>query len=74
MKDRVCVLVISVVFNSSQPHGPEPAKLFCPWNAPGKNTGEGCHSLLKGIFLGQGSNPGLLYCRQSLYCLSHQGR
>ena len=26
-----------------------------------------------GIFLTQGSNPGLLNCRQTLYCLSHQG-
>ena len=32
----------------------------------------GCHSLLQAIFLTQGSNPGLLHCRQILYCLSHQ--
>ena len=32
----------------------------------------GCHFLLQGIFLTQGSNPGLLPCRQILYCLSHQ--
>ena len=25
------------------------------------------------IFLTQGLNPGLLHCRQILYCLSHQG-
>ena len=31
---------------------------------PGKNTGMGCHSLLQGIFLTQGSNLGLLHCRQ----------
>ena len=29
-------------------------------------------SLLKGIFLTQGSNPGLLGCRQILYHLSQQ--
>ena len=28
------------------------------------------HFLLQGIFLTQGSNPGLLHCRQILYCLS----
>ena len=28
-------------------------------------------SLLQGIFLTQESNPGLLRCRQILYCLSH---
>ena len=40
---------------------------------PGKNTGMGCHSLLQGIFLAQGSNPGLPHYRQTLYHLSHQG-
>ena len=30
-------------------------------------------SLLQGIFPTQGSNPGLLHCRQILYGLSHQG-
>ena len=44
-----------------------------PQNSPGKNTGVGCHSLLQGIFLTQGLNPGLLRCRQILYHLSHQG-
>ena len=33
----------------------------------------GCHFLLQGIFLTQGLNPGLPHCRQTLYCLSHQG-
>ena len=33
----------------------------------------GCHSLLRGIFPTQGSNPGLSRRRQILYCLSHQG-
>ena len=46
---------------------------FCPWNSPGKNTGVGCHFLLYGIFPTQGLNPGLLHCRQILYCLSQQG-
>ena len=36
-------------------------------------TGESCDSLLQGIFLTQGSNPGSLHCRQFLYHLSHQG-
>ena len=44
----------------------------CPWNSPGKNTGVGCHSLLQRVFLTQRLNPGLLHCRQILYCLSHQ--
>ena len=35
-------------------------------DAPGKNTGVGCHALLQGIFPTQGSNPGLPHCRQIL--------
>ena len=36
---------------------PRPSRLFCPWDFPGKNTGVGCHFLIQGIFLDQGSNP-----------------
>ena len=50
-----------------------PARVLCPWNSPGKNTGVGCHALLQGIFLTQGLNRGLLHCRWILYLLSHQG-
>ena len=39
---------------------------------PGMNTGVGCLFLLQRIFPTLGSNPGLLHCRQLLYCLSHQ--
>ena len=39
----------------------------------GQKTGVGIHALLQGIFPSQGSNPGLLHCRQILYHLSHQG-
>ena len=42
-------------------------------STPGKHTGMGCHSLLQGIFLTQGSNSSLLRCRQILQHLSHQG-
>ena len=48
-------------------------KLLFPWDFLGKSTGVGCHFLLQGIFLTQGSNPGLPYCRQTLYRLSQQG-
>ena len=33
----------------------------------------GCHCLLRGIFLIQGLNLGLLHCRLILYQLSYQG-
>ena len=63
----------SIMSDSLQPHELLPARLLCPWNFPGQNTGVGNHSLLQGIFPTQGSNPDLLHYRQILYCLSHQG-
>ena len=33
----------------------QPARRLCPWDSPGKNTAVGCHFLLHGIFLTQGS-------------------
>ena len=55
------------------------SRLLCPWDFPSKNTGVGCHFLLLGIFLTQGLNLGLLYCRRILFieppsmlrCFSH---
>ena len=43
-----------------------PGSFVCLWSppgssSPGKNTGEGCHALLQGIFPTKGSNPHLLY-------------
>jgi len=37
---------------------------------PGRNTIVGYNSLLQGIFVTQGSNPGLAHCRRILYRLS----
>ena len=56
-----------VVSDSLRPRGLQPTRLLCPWDFPGKNAGVGCHFLLQGIFPSQGSNPGLLRCRQILY-------
>ena len=53
---------------------PVDPRLIGPWNSPGENTGMGCHSLLQGTFLTQGSNPGLMHCRQTLYSLSHKAQ
>ena len=53
--------------------GAHQAPLSMDIHSPGKNTGVSCHFLLQGIFPTQGSNPGLLHCRQILYRLSHQG-
>ena len=62
---------VLVAFNSLQPHGLQPTRLLSLWNSLGRNTGVGSHSLIKGILLTQGSNLGLLHCRQILYYLSH---
>ena len=37
-----------------------PARVLCPWDSPGKNTGVDCQALLQGIFPTQGLNPRLL--------------
>ena len=56
----------SAASDSLRPQGP-----YSPWNSPGQNTGVGSNSILQGIFLTQGSNPGLLHCRWILYQMSH---
>jgi len=53
--------------DSLQPHALWPTGLLCPWDSPGKNTGVGCHFLLQGIFLTQGS-------KTSVSCTSYTGR
>ena len=65
-------MLIAQLCLTLQSHGQLLASLPCPWNFPGKNTRVGCHSLLQGIFPTQGSNTGLLHCRQILYHLNHQ--
>ena len=62
----------SVVSYSLRPHELQPARLLCPWNSPGQDTGVGSHSLLQGIFPTQGLNPCHPHWRQILYHLSHR--
>ena len=57
----------SVMSDSLQPRGLLATRFLRPWDFPGQSTGVGSLSLL------QGSNLGLLHCRQ-VYHLSHQGR
>ena len=42
-----CCCVASVVSNSVRPHRRQPTRLPRPWDSPGKNTGVGCHFLLR---------------------------
>ena len=44
-----CSLVVKSCLTLLWPHGLNPARLLCPWDSPGKNTGVGCHFLLWGI-------------------------
>ena len=66
------VLGHSVVSDSLWPHGLQPARLLCPWDSPGKNTGVGSHAHFQ-VFPTQGLNPGLPHYRWILYQLRHQG-
>ena len=56
----VCISVTSVVSDFSRCYGLSPARLLCPWDSPGKNTGVDCRAFLQGIFQTQGWNPHLL--------------
>ena len=54
----------SVVSDSLQPYGLQPARLLCPWSSPGKNTGVGNHFLLQGGLPNPGMEPKSPDCRQ----------
>ena len=72
---NVCVCVCFVIQSCPtlcDPMDYSPPGTSVHGDSPGKNTGVGCHALLQGIFPTQGSNPGLLQCRQILYHLSPQ--
>ena len=67
--------VVSVKSDSLHPYGSQPSSLLCPWDSPGKNTGVGCHALLQGLFLTQGSNSHLLrllHCWRTFHCWAIQ--
>ena len=76
---QMCALVVHSVWFFVTPWTVWPTRLLCPWDFQGKNTGVGCHFLLQGIFLTQGSswprNRTSISCMASrfFYCLSHQG-
>ena len=47
--------------------------ILCLWDFPSKNTGVGCHFLLQGIFLTQGSNLCLLIWQMDSLLQRHHG-
>ena len=56
-----CVLSHSGIPDSLRPHRLQPARLLCPGDSPGRNTGVGCHSLLQRVFPTQGLSMRLLH-------------
>ena len=70
----VCLLSCSVMSDSLWSYRLQPARFLCPWNFLDRNTQVGCHFLHQGVFLTQGSNPGLLHCGWILYHLSYSVR
>ena len=67
LTSSVCLLSLLTLCN---PMDCSPPRLLCPRDFPGKNIRVGCHLLLQGIFLTQGSNPSSLHCRSVLYHLA----
>ena len=51
-----CLVTLPQLCSTLCQPGLQPAKLLCPWDSPGKNTGVGCHFVLQGIFPTQGLN------------------
>ncbi|XP_043318701.1 uncharacterized protein LOC122438161 isoform X2 [Cervus canadensis] len=49
-----CCKVLSVVSDSVRPHRRQPTRLPRPWDSPGRNTGVGCHCLLRMRLPGKG--------------------
>ena len=68
VKSICCLLVLKLSLTLLQPHGPQTARLHCPGDSPGKNTGVGFHALLQGIFQTLEWNPCPEPCRWILYC------
>ena len=67
-KGQRLFLLLSCVWLFCDPMDGRLTRILCLWDFPGKNIGMGCLFLLQGFFPTQGSNSGLLDCRQILYC------
>ena len=63
----------SVMSSSLQSHELQPSRPLCLWNAPDKKYWSGQLFLSPWGLPNPGTNLSHLYCRQILYCLSHQG-
>ena len=70
-----CLLLFSVISDSFVTPWTIAHQALLSMDNPGKNTGVGCHFLLQGIFLTQGSNPHVLHWQVGSYhwATNHQG-
>ena len=68
-----CCLVTKSCPTLLRSYGLQPARLLCPQDFPGTDTGVGCHFLLQGILLTQGLNPCLWHLQLGSLSLCHQG-
>ena len=69
-----CVPSHTVVFASLRPHGWQPARLLCPWDFPGRNTGVGYHFILQGgLPNARDQTEDFHIGRQILFPLNHLG-
>ena len=67
----LCLWVVIIVWSLRHVWFETPWTLYS-WDFPGKNTGGGCHFLLQGVFLTQGSNPHHLHFQVDSLPLSLQ--
>ena len=58
-----CCLVAKLCLTLLWPHGPEPTRLPCPWDFPGKNTRVGWHFFSKSSSQPSSWTQALLCCR-----------
>ena len=71
--NSVCMCLVSQSYLTlCDPMDCSPPGCSIHGDSPGNNTTVDCHGLLQGIFPTQGSNPGLLHCRQILCHLSYR--
>ena len=63
---------VTVVSDSSRPHGLQPTRLLCPWDFPDKNNGVGDHFLLQGDLPDPGIEPLSPALQADSLPLSHQ--
>ena len=66
-----CCCLVAQLCLTLRPHELQSARLLCPWDIPGRNTGVGCISFFRRS--SRGLNPCLQHWQADSWPLSHQG-